>query len=180
MYEEQRLTTDQIVGKLRREGYDGSYSAVRKFIEPLRAHKKKQFIQTLECRVSRAQVLSFIWTGFASLNEEKQLLLKRCITVFPDLLQVGKIIQDYRNLFQTKDVSGLNVWMKKQLSNKHSPLHSHSIGMRIDISRCKKCDNITLFKWLIRGTSESFEMDQTYDVWTRKTRFAGKTNAISV
>src|SRR5690606_24659801 len=30
-YGKQRLTTDQIVGKLRTEGYEGSYSAVRKF-----------------------------------------------------------------------------------------------------------------------------------------------------
>lgn len=61
-YEEQRLTTDQIVGKLHTEGYEGSYSAVRKFLELLRAQKKKQSIQTLECRVSRTQVLSYYGT----------------------------------------------------------------------------------------------------------------------
>src|SRR5690606_21807108 len=121
----------------RTEGYEGSYSAVRKFLELLRAQKKKQSIQTLECRVSRTQVLSYIWNGFTSLNEEKQLLLKRCTTVFPDLLLIEKIIQDYRNLFQTKDVKGLTVWLKKQLLNKLSPLHSHSIGIRIDLAAVK-------------------------------------------
>ena len=65
-YKEQHLTTDQIVEKLRTEGYEGSYSAVRKFLEQLRAQKKKQSIQTLECRVSRTQVLSSIWNGFTS------------------------------------------------------------------------------------------------------------------
>ncbi|UYB50033.1 transposase (plasmid) [Lysinibacillus capsici] len=108
-------------------------------------------MQTLECRVSRTQVLSSIWNGFTSLNEEKQLLLKRCTTIFPDLLQIEKIIQDYRNLFQTKDVNGLIVWMKKQLSNKRSPLHSHSIGIRIDLAAVKNAITSPYSNGLLEG-----------------------------
>lgn len=150
-YEEQRLTTDQIVGKLRSEGYEGSYSAVRKFLELLRAEKKKQYIQKLEFRVSRTQVLSYIWNGFTSLNEEKQSLLKRCTTEFPDLLQIEKIIQDYRNLFQTNDVLGLTVWLKKQLLNKLSPLHSHSIGIRMDLAAVKNAITSPYSNGLLEG-----------------------------
>lgn len=137
LYDEQRLTTDQIVMKIRAEGYEGSYSAVRKFLKPHRAQKKKQFVQTMECRISRTQVLSFIWTGFASLNEENQLLLKRCITAFPGVVQAEEIIQGYRNLFQTNDVTGLLEWLNKQLSNKLSPLYSHSLGIRKDLTAVK-------------------------------------------
>lgn len=137
LYDEQRLTTNQIVVKLRAEGYNGSYSAVRKFLEVHRAQKRKHFIQTLECRISRTQVLSFIWNGFASLNEEKQPLLKRCINTFPGLVQAEKIIQDYRKLFQTKDVNRLLEWMNEQLSNKLSPLYNHSMGIRKDLVAVK-------------------------------------------
>lgn len=151
LYDEQRLTTDQIVVKIRAEGYDGSTSAVRKFLEPHRAQQKKQFILTLEERVSRAQVLSFIWAGFASLNEEKQLLLKRCISAFPGLVQAEEIIQEYRNLFQTPNINGLLDWMNKQLANRLSPLYSHSIGIRKDLAAVKNALTSPYSNGLLEG-----------------------------
>ena len=150
-FEAQQLTLKQILKKIKAEGYQGSTSAVRRFLEPYRAKKKKQFAQTIENLISRRQVTQFIWAGYDALDEEQQKLFAKCLQLYPCLVQAETIVQEYRELFQNKDVNALIDWMKKQLTNKLSPLHHHSIGIRKDIAAVKNALTFSYSNGLLEG-----------------------------
>lgn len=150
-HDSERLTLDQIIEKIRVEGYDGSRSAVRKFLEPYRANKKKQFAKTLAYRVSRIQITQWIWTGFEMLNDEQKKLLERCLSIYPAIEYVEQIVQEYRTLFRNKDVSALIDWMNTQLMNKQSPFYGHSLGIRKDLAAVKNALTSPFSNGLLEG-----------------------------
>lgn len=150
-YDTEHVTLNQILEKIREEGYRGSTSAVRRFLEPYRAKKKKQLTQTIEKQISRKQITQFVWAGYDALNEEQQALFFKCFLLYPCLVQAEIIVQEYRELFQNKDVDALMDWMNKQLTNKLSPLHHHSIGIRKDITAMKNALTRSYSNGLLEG-----------------------------
>src|SRR5690606_14507878 len=82
-YDAKRHTMDQIFEKIHLAGYDGSRSALRRFLEPYRAKKKKQLAQTLVYSISRTQLTHWIWTGFETLEDEKKQIIKQCQSLYP-------------------------------------------------------------------------------------------------
>ncbi len=134
---------------------------MRRFLEPYRAKKKRYFSRTIENRISRRQIAQFIWAGYDALNEEQQKLFFKCLHLYPCLVQAETIVQEYRKLFQNKDVNALIDWMNQQLMNKLSPLHHHSVGIRKDIAAVKSAltspysnglleEQVNRLKWIKR------------------------------
>ncbi|WP_100330114.1 hypothetical protein [Bacillus xiapuensis] len=94
-YNKQHFTTNQIIRKLHSQGYRGSASAVRRFLEPYRANKKQRFPAGIKQCVTRKQVANYLWAGSDALTERKRAILKHCQTKFPCLVQAADIIQQY-------------------------------------------------------------------------------------
>ena len=150
-YDEQHFTTNQIIQKLHSQGYAGSGSAVRRFLEPYRASKKQRCKTERKQYVTRKQVASYLWVSSDALTEKKRAILKYCQTKFPCLVQAEDIIQQYRTFFKMRDLSAFLDWMTAQLSNKHSPLHSHSKGIRKDLSAVKNALTMPFHNGLLEG-----------------------------
>lgn len=166
-YDTERLTMDQIFQKIRLAGYGGSQSALRRFLEPYRANKKKQLTQTLVYIISRTQLTQWIWKGFDTLEDEKKQKVAQCRSLYPFIETIEKMVQEYRILFKNRHVDSLIVWMNTQLANKNSPFYSYCLGLRLDLAAVKNAFT-ALFKWFIRRSSEPVKVDQTNDVWSRK------------
>lgn len=103
----EQLTIDQILKKIRLAGYDGSRSALRRFLEPYRANKRKQLAQTLTYRLSRTQLLQWIWKGFDKLDSKQKQIVVQCQNLYPFIEPVEKQVQEYRTLFQKRAVNRL-------------------------------------------------------------------------
>ncbi|OZI10191.1 hypothetical protein CEW92_18395 [Bacillaceae bacterium SAS-127] len=85
------------------------------------------------------------------MTERKRVILKHCQTKFPCLVQAEDIIQQYRTFFKMRDLSAFLDWMTAQLSNKHSPLHSHSKRIRKDLSAVKNSLTMSFHNGLLEG-----------------------------
>lgn len=133
----EQMTMDQIFQKICLAGYDGSYSALRRFLEPYRANKKKQLSQQLINRISRTELTHWIWAGFNTLENEKQKIIQKCQILYPFIEAIEKTVQTYRMLFQNRDVDALIDWINTQLANKNSPFYSYSLGLRLDLAAVK-------------------------------------------
>ncbi|MFJ7368731.1 ISL3 family transposase [Lysinibacillus sp. NPDC098008] len=136
-YDTEHLTTDQILKKIRLAGYNGSLSALRHFIEPYRANKKKGITQALIQQISRAKISQWIWRGFQQLNDEQKQVLEKCQHLYSFLEPLEKIVQEYRTIFENRAIEPLIDWMNTQLVNKNSPFHSYSTGLRLDLAAVK-------------------------------------------
>ncbi|MGE7112788.1 hypothetical protein [Lysinibacillus sp. NPDC047702] len=86
---------DQIFQIIRLAGYDGSYSALRRFLEPYRANKKKKLLQTFVYRISRTQLTQWIWAGFGTLGHEKKKMVTQCQNLY---LFIATIEKRYKNI----------------------------------------------------------------------------------
>ncbi|WP_341301615.1 ISL3 family transposase [Lysinibacillus sp. FSL H8-0500] len=136
-YDTEHLTTNQILKRIRLAGYDGSLSALRRFIEPYRANKKKGYTQALIHQISRTKISQWIWRGFQQLNDEQKQVLEKCQHLYPFLEPLEKIVQEYRTIFENRAIEPLIDWMNTQLVNKNSPFHRYSTGLRLDVAAVK-------------------------------------------
>ena len=142
---------NQIFEKIHLAGYDGSRSALRRFLEPYRTKKKKQLAQTLVYRVSRTQLTHWIWTGFKTLEDEEKQIIKQCQSLYPFIEAVENMIQEYRVLFQNRNVDALIEWINMHLANKQSPFHSYSIGLRLDLAAVKNAFTLPYSNGVLEG-----------------------------
>lgn len=117
-YDAEHFTTNQILKKIRLAGYDGNRSALRRFLEPYRANKKKQFAQTLIHRISRVRLSQWIWRGFKTIEDDQKQIVTQCQNLYPFIEPVEKMAQKYRTLFQKRAMDGLLDWVNTQLVNK--------------------------------------------------------------
>ena len=151
MYDAKHLTMKQILEKIRSAGYDGSRSALRRFLEPYRASKKKQITQTIMYRISRMDVSRWIWKGFKTLSEEQKPVLAHCQKLYPFIKAIEQLVQTYRTLFRKRDVNRLIEWMNAQIGNKNAPFYSYSIGLRLDLAAVKNAFNLPYSNGLLEG-----------------------------
>lgn len=150
-YDAEHFTTDQILKKIRLAGYEGSLSALRRFIEPYRADKKKGFKQALTQQISRAKISQWVWRGFQQLKDEEKQVLAKCQNLYPFIEPLEKLVQDYRTLFENRAIESLIEWMNAQLANKNSPFHSYSIGLRLDLAAVKNAFSSPYSNGLLEG-----------------------------
>lgn len=150
-YDAEHLTLNQIFEKIQTAGYEGSRSALRRFLDSYRAKKKQKVAQTIVSRISRVQLSHWIWKGFETLNEEQKKVLTHCQQLYPFLESIEQLVQTYRTLFHERDVHRLLDWMKAQLANKNSPFHSYSTGLRLDLAAVKNAFHLPYSNGLLEG-----------------------------
>lgn len=150
-YDTEHLTMDQILKKIRSAGYNGSRSALRRFLEPYRVNKKKQLPQTMTYCISRKQLSQWIWKGFEALNDEQKRVVTQCQKLYPFIEAVEQLVQAYRSLFQERAVNRLIDWMNAQLTNKNSPFYSYSTGLRLDLAAVKNAFTSPYSNGLLEG-----------------------------
>lgn len=91
-YDAEHLTMNQILEKLRLAGYDGSRSALRRFLEPYRANKKEKIEQTMTYSVSRIQLSRWIWKGYENLKVEQKPVFTHCQTLYPFIGAIEQLV----------------------------------------------------------------------------------------
>ena len=150
-YDAEHFTLNQIFKKIQAAGYDGSRSALRRFLEPYHAKKKAKVAQITTYSVPRVQLSQWIWRGFESLKEEQKHIVTHCQQLYPFLEVIEQLVQAYRTLFRERDVDHLLDWMNAQLANKNAPFYSYSMGLRLDLAAVKNAFILPYSNGLLEG-----------------------------
>ena len=96
--ESQGQTISSIDSLLRKEGYAGTFSAVRTAVETIRRNRKRNDPSTLEHRITRKQLAYWIWSPYHRLSEKEKMDLEQCLKTYPAARPVYEVVQEYRKL----------------------------------------------------------------------------------
>ncbi|PFJ17158.1 hypothetical protein COD67_07590 [Bacillus cereus] len=136
--ENKNYTVKSIDAALRKQGYTGTYSAVRRQVTAIRKNKKlNQPPKNPAHQISRKQLSRWIWKMKNMLNTESSSALDYCLNKYPNLKEIYQTIQEYRTIIQTFDYPTFLQWMRMLLSNQHHPFHEYARRLRSDLEAVK-------------------------------------------
>lgn len=136
-YESQGNTVKDIHLFLKKQGYTGTFSAVRTAVETIRRDRKRQQRAEYLHKVPRNKLARWIWMGDAKLNISEQADLQRCLQTYPPLQSLYQMIQEYRTIIESNNYDAFLYWLRKQLSNKEMPFYQYARRLRSDLEAVK-------------------------------------------
>jgi hypothetical protein len=68
---------------LRKEGYSGTFSAVRTTVETIRRNRKRKDPAILEHLITRKPLSYWIWSPYHRLSEKEKMNLEQCLKRYP-------------------------------------------------------------------------------------------------
>ncbi len=135
--ESQGQTISSIDSLLRKEGYAGTFSAVRTAVETIRRNRKRNDPSTLEHRITRKQLAYWIWSPYHRLSEKEKMDLEQCLKTYPAARPVYEVVQEYREAVDQRDYDRFLVWLRGQLSDSKQPFYSYAKRLRSDLQAVK-------------------------------------------
>lgn len=124
-------TVKSIYQLVQGQGYEGTYSAVRSLVQSER--KKRKYNVPKKISVSRRKLAAIIWKPRDEHNEEEQLLLKQCLSLYPSAKEFVESVQVLRLSFSKPNEDQFLQWMNAQLLDRTSPFHHYAHRLRSDL-----------------------------------------------
>ncbi|WP_235341166.1 transposase [Anoxybacillus thermarum] len=135
--EAQGHTIPSIDSLLRKEGYSGTFSAVRTSVEKIRRNRKRNDPSMLEHRISRKQLAYWIWTPRHQLSEKEIMDLEQCLESYSNVRPIYEMVQDYREAIRQADYHRFLRWLRHQLSDSKQPFYPYARRLRSDLQAVK-------------------------------------------
>ena len=133
--EQEGKTIREIDAQLRKYGYTGTLSVVRVAVESIRKERKRQGIKESSVRISRRQMISYVWKRKSRLLEKELQLLEQSFKMYPSLHSFHQMVQTFREAFDERNYPAFFKWLEKQLSSPNNHLYDCALGLRRIYSR---------------------------------------------
>jgi transposase len=144
-------TVSSIDPLLRKEGYAGTFSAVRTAVETIRRNRKRNDPSTLEHRITRKQLSYWIWSPYHRLSEKEKMNLEQCLKRYPAVRPVYEVVQEYREIVDQRDYDRFLVWLRGQLSDSKQPFYSYAKRLRSDLQAVKHAFFLSYSNGVLEG-----------------------------
>ncbi|MEC1723077.1 transposase [Schinkia azotoformans] len=135
--EQEGNTLKEIYQTIKKQGYMGTYSAVRTIVERARKERKYGILSKPQMHVSRKKLGAWIWKLKIELNKDETNLLNQCFELYPSVKSLYTTIQTYRVAIEMKDLETFASWLREQLSSKKNPFYNYAFRLRSDIQAVK-------------------------------------------
>jgi hypothetical protein len=113
--EAQGQTVSSIDSLLRKDGYAGTFSAVRTTVETIRRNRKRKDPSTLEHRISRKQLAYWVRLPYHRLSEKEKMDLEQCLKRYPAVRPSMKWFKNIGKAVDQRDYDRFLVWLRGQL-----------------------------------------------------------------
>ncbi|HHY72027.1 MAG TPA: ISL3 family transposase [Bacillus bacterium] len=130
-------TVKTIYEILKQNGYDDTFSSIRKVVEKVRKERKHQISKNDIFQLSRRKLSAIIWKLAENLNLNETSSLEKCLNKYGRLKPLYDIIQTYRKSLQTRDYNLFLKWLTEQLSNRENPFYHYALRLRSDLQAVK-------------------------------------------
>lgn len=144
-------TVKEIYQCLQKQGYAGTYSAVRTVVETLRKKRNLRFSEEETVRFSRRQVSAYLWRPAAELTAEEVGLLRKIFQLYPAIEPLYQLVQEYRRVIQARDYDGFLKWLMAQLSSRDQPFYQYARRLRSDLQAVKHGPLLSYSNGLLEG-----------------------------
>jgi transposase len=149
--EKEGNTVKEIYSALQIEGYTGTYSGVRTFVQNIRKDRKHNTSGEKVLSISRRSLCAWLWQLPEKLNKEETEYLQRSLKDYPALESVYQTIQQYRTVVEARDVEGFLQWLRDQLSSRERPSYYYAFRLRSDIQAVKNALTLPFSNGLLEG-----------------------------
>lgn len=112
-------------------------SGVRVAVESIRKERKRQGITESSVRISRRQMISYVWKRKSRLLEEELQLLEQSFKMYPSLHSFHQMVQTFREAFDERNYPAFFKWLEKQLSSPNNHLYDYALRLRRDLQSIK-------------------------------------------
>ncbi len=135
--EKEGKTLKMIDQLIRKDGYNGTFSAIRTLVEDIRRTRKRSNHQSPTYQIARKQLTRWFWIHPDQLNTSEKTDLERCFKKYPNIRKVYEVIQDYREIVKQSDYERFSQWLRRQLSHKEQPFYQYARHLRSDLQAVK-------------------------------------------
>ncbi|MED3662659.1 transposase [Ureibacillus terrenus] len=141
----------EIDAQLRKYGYTGTLSGVRVAIESIRKERKRQGIKESSVRISRRQMISYVWKRKSRLLEKELQLLEQSFKMYPSLHSFHQMVQTFREAFDERNYPAFFKWLEKQLSSPNNHLYDCALRLRRDLQSIKLAFSTSYSNGVVEG-----------------------------
>ena len=149
--EQEGKTIREIDAQLRKYGYTGTLSGVRVAVESIRKERKRQGIKESSVRISRRQMISYVWKRKSRLLEKELQLLEQSFKMYPSLHSFHQMVQTFREAFDERNYPAFFKWLEKQLSSPNNHLYDCALRLRRDLQSIKLAFSTSYSNGVVEG-----------------------------
>lgn len=118
---------------IKENGFEGSYSSVRKKIHDLKNSTLFKNINTGKLKIDKQNILKLLCKSTSNLTTKQVGLLKRLKESNATLAELKRFIDNFYLIFKEKSLSSLYAWINEAIESKFKMLKSFAKGLLKDI-----------------------------------------------
>lgn len=155
---EKGLPLTKILEAIKADGFSGGYYAVQNYVAREKRRRTAAAVHAGQSVIERRKAVAIMY------NRKKPPLtsdeVNAVADAYPEYGVIIDLVNEFRELFSTRDTSGLDVWLEKALSLDIAALTTFVNGVKKDIGAVKAAILLRMTSGAVEGSVNKLKVDK--------------------